>query len=162
VPRTILVNMGLQLATAMSKLMRPSETAEMVLFGFLCLLLLYAARVVYLAPKTMPPKWKRYEEEKRQRKLYEDYERRQREGLARRRAPTQTPGSQTSAPSQYISTAPPPARSCGNRLPGARSFASSRMSLLSSVAQNSRLSWQPRGCQAVLKDREINAVGEVR
>lgn len=96
--------MGLQLATAMSKLMRPSETAEMVLFGFLCLLLLYAARVVYLAPKTMPPKWKRYEEEKRQRKLYEDYERRQREGLARRRAPTQTPGSQTSAPAQYIST----------------------------------------------------------
>ena len=85
--------MGLQLATALSKMMKPSETCEMVLFGFLCLLIVYAARVIYLAPKTMPPKWKKYEEEKRQRKMYEEYERQQREGLVRRRGSTQLPGS---------------------------------------------------------------------
>jgi hypothetical protein len=87
--------MGLKLATAMSKMMKPSEEVEMVLFGFLILLILYAARVVYKAPKTMPPKWKKYEEEKRQRKLYEEYERQQKEGLTRRRAPAQPPGTLT-------------------------------------------------------------------
>lgn len=84
VPRS----MGLQLASAVGKMFRPSETAEMLLIGFMCLVIIYAARVVYLAPKTTPPKWKRYEEEKRQRKLYE-YERQQKEGLVRRRASTQ-------------------------------------------------------------------------
>jgi hypothetical protein len=89
--------MGLKLATAMSKMMKPSAETEMVLFVFLLLLVLYAARVIYMAPKTMPPKWKKYEEEKRQRKLYEEYERQQKEGLTRRRAPAQPPGTSTHA-----------------------------------------------------------------
>ena len=97
--------MGLKLATAMGKMLKPSEEVEIVLFGFLVLLILYAARMVYMAPKTMPPKWKRYEEEKRQRRLYEEYERQQKEGLTRRRAPVQPPG--TSTPLHLLQMHPP-------------------------------------------------------
>ena len=74
-----LAKMGLKLATAMSKMMKPSAETEMVLFVFLLLLVLYAARVIYMAPKTMPPKWKKYEEEKRQRRIREEETKREEE-----------------------------------------------------------------------------------
>ena len=59
--------MGLQLMGALGKMMKPSETAEAVIFVFVCLVMLYALRIVYNAPKSLPPQYKKYEEQKRRR-----------------------------------------------------------------------------------------------
>ena len=92
-PRRPGSSMGLDLAVGLSKMLRPSEAGEMAMFGFLILLALYAARVIYLAPKSVPPQYKKYEDEKRRRQAYAVHEQSVRQGSSvRQRAPGEPPG----------------------------------------------------------------------
>lgn len=57
----------IKLMGALGKMMQPSETGEAAIIVGICLLVLYAMRTIYKAPKSLPPQYKKYEEQKRRR-----------------------------------------------------------------------------------------------
>ena len=86
--------MGLKLAMGLSKLFVPSQTVQLLLWALLALILLWAARMIYNAPKVRPPQLKRFEDAHR-RRLAEQHLLNERQETLRRRQRERSPQPQS-------------------------------------------------------------------